>query len=206
MLGRRDCAVLRPTAVKHSPFRIALALSVALTSACASRPQIRTTGPFTDEMARYFDDSVDYITNLDELGGRMAADLNTQLGYLGRNSDLIAVIRIETVAVSQDPDGTQSYRLVGPIGEALHGTAPPDNRVQLRAVQGQAGYNTVSGRQDRLQNGQWLVFVRWYTDGRGEIRAHWHLYPHSEAMVGRYREAIGGSADGFVRVVPSSGS
>jgi hypothetical protein len=185
---------------------LALALAITLTSACASRPQIRTTGPFTPEMARHFDDSVDYITNLDNMGGAMAADLNTQLSFLGRNADLIAVVHIETVAVSQDPDGTQAYRLVSVIAETLHGTAPADNHIQLRAVQGQAGYNTVSGRQDRLQNGQWLVFVRWYTDGQGEVRAHWHLYPHSEAMVNRYREAIGTSTDGFVRVVPSSGN
>ena len=190
----------------HAPLRQVLALCLALTSACASRQQIRTTGPFTAEMARYFDDSVDYISNLDELGGRMAADLNAQLSYLGRNSDLVAIVRIETVAVSQDPDGTQSYRLVGVVSEALHGTAPEGNGLQLRAVQGQAGYNTVSGRQDRLQNGWWLVFVRWYMDGSGEVRAHWHLYPHSDALVSRMREASGTATDGFTRVVPSSGN
>jgi hypothetical protein len=51
-----------------------------------------------------------------------------------------------------------------------------------------------------------LLFVRWYADGQGELRAHWHLYPHSDALVNRYREAIGESTDGFVRVVPSSGN
>ncbi len=205
MLGRGAPAVLGPSLVMKAPLRQVLALCLCLTSACASRPQIRATGPFTAEMARYFDDSVDYITNLDELGGRMAADLNTQLGFLARTADLIAVVRIETVAVSQDPDGTQAYRLMGAVTETLHGTAP-DHHVQLRAVQGQAGYNTVSGRQDRLQNGRWLVFIRWYTDGQGEVRAHWHMYPHSDAMVNRMREATGTATDGFVRVVPSSGS
>jgi hypothetical protein len=155
-------------------------------------------------MARYFDDSVDYINNLDQLGGAMAQDLNNQLSFLGRNSDLIAVVRIETIAVSQDPDGTRAYRLVSNITDVLSGVAPEDRRVQLRTAQGQVGFNTVSGRQDRLQTGQWLLFVKWYTDGSGETRPHWHLYPHSDELVNRYREASGISTDGFTRVVPSN--
>lgn len=190
----------------NTPIRPALALCFALLAGCASRPQIQTTGPFTAEMGRYFDDSVDYISNLDDMGGRMASDLNSQLAYLGRTADIIAVVNIETIAVSSDADSGQAYRLVANIAETLHGTAPADNHLQLRAVQGQAGYNTVQGRQDRLQSGRWLVFARWYTDGQGEIRAHWHMYPHSDALVRRMREANGGDADGFVRVTPSSGN
>jgi hypothetical protein len=157
-------------------------------------------------MARYFDDSVDYISDLDSLGGTMAEDLRRQLSFLGRNSDFIGVVQIETVAVSQDPDGTQAYRLVAAVSETLHGTAPENNRVQLRTAQGQTGYNTVSGRQDRLQTGRWLVFVKWYTDPTDEVRPHWHLYPHSDALVNRMREASGTATDGFTRVVPSSGN
>lgn len=190
----------------HAFSRPLLALCVALASGCATRPQVRPTSPFTPEMARYFDDSVDYISDLDSLGGTMAEDLRRQLSFLGRNSDFIGVVRIETVAVSQDPDGTQAYRLVAAIGETLHGNAPESGLVQLRTAQGQAGYNTVSGRQDRLQNGRWLVFVKWYTDATDEVRPHWHLYPHTDALVTRMREASGTSTDGFTRVVPSSGN
>jgi|LNFM01.1.fsa_nt_gb hypothetical protein len=190
----------------HAPSRHILALCVALASGCATQQAIRPTSPFTAEQARYFDDSVDYISDLDNLGGTMADDLRRQLSYLGRNSDLIAIVRLETVAVSQDPDGTQSYRIVASIVETLHGTAPEQGRVQLRTSQGQMGYNTVAGRQERLQTGRWLVFVKWYTDATNEVRPHWHLYPHSDALVTRMREASGAPTDGFTRVVPSSGN
>jgi hypothetical protein len=189
----------------HGILRSTLALLLALSTSCASRPQIRPTSPFTAEMGHHFDDSVDYVSNLDDIGGRLATDFRTQIDYLGRNSDLIAIARIETVTVSQDPDGTQSYRLTAAVTEGIKGTIPEDSRVSLRASQGQAGYNTVQGRQERLQSGRWLLFVKWYTDGAGEVRPHWHLSPHSDGLVLRVRELSGTVVGGgFQRVVPQT--
>ncbi len=184
-----------------------LALMVALSSGCVPRVEIRPTSPFTAEMGRHFDDSVDYMSNLDEIGGRLAADFRAQIEYLARNSDLVAITRIETVTVSQDPDGTQSYRLTAEVLEGIRGQVPEGNRVALRATQGQPGYNTVQGRQERLGANNWLLFVKWYTDGLGEVRPHWHLSPASEGLVRRIRILSGTVVEeGFRRVVPSSGS
>ncbi len=179
---------------------------IAFSTGCATRPPIRPSSPFTAAMARDFDDSVDYVFNLEEIGGRQAVEIQRQLDALARTSDVIALARIETVTVSQDLDGQQSYRLIAHVQELLHGVVAEDNRVALRASQGQPGYNTVSGRQDRLQAGNWLLFVKWYTDGGGEVRAHWHLSPQSEGVLQRVRGAAGLSTDsqGNFRVVSTS--
>ncbi|MDP3276117.1 MAG: hypothetical protein Q8Q09_13035 [Deltaproteobacteria bacterium] len=184
--------------------RTVLALSLLALSvpACASRPGIRPSSPFSAEHALLFDDSVDYLSSLDDLGGRLAADFTTQLNSLSRTADLVAVCRIETVTVSLDPDGSQSIRLTAAVTEILRGTAPEERRVSLRVAQGQPGYNTVSGRQERLQTGSWILFVKWYTDSEGALRAHWHLSPQSPSLERRVREAAGLiPADGTERVV-----
>ncbi len=177
-------------------------LMVASTS-CVSRPQIRPSSPFTSAMARDFDDSVDYVFNLEDIGGHQAAEIQRQLDSLARTSDVIALARIETVTVSQDTDGQQNYRLIAHVTESLKGVVPEDNRIAIRASQGQPGYNTVSGRQDRLQAGNWVLFVKWYTDGANEVRAHWHLSPQSEGLLARVRDAAGISSptQGNFRVV-----
>jgi hypothetical protein len=188
-------------------FRTVIAVALALASGCVPRAEIRPTSPFTSEMARHFDDSVDYISNLDDIGGRLGADFRTQLEFLARQSDLVAITRIETVTVSQDPDGTQSYRLTAEVLESIRGQVPEGNRVGLRATQGQPGYNTVQGRQERLSANRWLLFVKWYIDGVGDVRPHWHLSPATDALVRRIRILSGTVVeDGFRRVVPSSGS
>lgn len=186
--------------------RTVLALCLCLGAGCAGRTVIRPTTPFTPEMAQYFDDSVDYVTNVENLGGRLAADLQTQLNFLSRNADLVSVVRIETVTVSEDAENTQAYRLSAVVVEPVKGTVPEDNHVNVRAVQGQPGYNTVQGRQDRLQSGRWILFAKWYTDGAGELRAHWHLYPHSDAMIARVRQLTGTATSGgeFRTVTPTT--
>lgn len=187
---------------------LALAFGMAcslLTPGCVTRPQIRPTSPFTAAMARDFDDSVDYVFNLEDIGGHQAQEIQRQLDALARTSDVIALARIETVTVSQDTDGQQSYRLIAHVQELLTGTVPEDNRVPLRASQGQPGYNTVSGRQDRLQAGNWVLFVKWYTDGANEVRPHWHLSPQSDGLLARVRDRAGltTQTQGNFRVVQS---
>jgi hypothetical protein len=174
------------------PAKLTLVLALALTGACGpTRAQIRPTSPFTPQLARLFDDSVDFVTDVEGLGGRVAADWQAQIDGLSRSSDLISEARIETVVLGTDVDGTRNYRLTAALSNVITGQAPEDNHVSLRVSEGQGGFNTVAGKEARLQSGRYILFVKWYTDGAGEVRAHWHLSPYTEALLARVRRASG---------------
>lgn len=162
------------------------------TPACGPATRnIRPTSPFTAEMGRLFDDSVDYVQNIEALGGHLAEDWGTQIDGLSRGSDLMAVAQIETVLQGQDSQGARIYRLTANMTDIVRGEAPADRHVQLRVSEGQAGFNTVAGKEDRLQRGRYMVFVKWYTDGAGEVQAHWHLTPYTDELLARVRRTSG---------------
>lgn len=191
--------------VFRSPVAVLL---LALSGACSGAQQARPPRPFTPQLARFFDDSVDYVQDVEGLGGRVAADWQAQIDGLSRESDVIAVARIETVVLGTDIDGSRNYRLTAALSDVIKGEAPRDNHVALRVSQGQVGYNTVAGRETRLQSGRYIAFIRWYTDGAGELRAHWHLSPYSDSLLSRVRNNTGwvDPQHGRERIVRQEGS
>ncbi len=169
-----------------------IGFALIATPACGPATRnIRPTSPFTAEMGRLFDDSVDYVQNIEALGGHLAEDWGTQIDGLSRGSDLMAVAQIETVLQGQDSQGARIYRLTANMTDIVRGEAPADRHVQLRVSEGQAGFNTVAGKEDRLQRGRYMVFVKWYTDGAGEVQAHWHLTPYTDELLARVRRTSG---------------
>lgn len=176
----------------RTPTTVAFVLSLALgANACSSaRPQIQAR-PFTANLHRVFDDAVDYVTDVEGLGGRVASDWQNQIDALSRESDVIGTARIETVVLEQNPDGSRAYRLTAVLSDLLRGEAPEGNQVSFRVAQGTTGFNTVVGRETRLQSGRYMAFVRWYNDSSGAVRAHFHLSPLSDALVARVRRNVG---------------
>jgi hypothetical protein len=173
------------------PYVALLCVALGAAACGPSTRQIRPSSPFTAGMARLFDDSVDYVQDVEGLGGRVASDWEQQIDGLARGSDLMGVATIETVLQGQDENGTQIYRLTANLTDILHGDAPSDRHVQLRVSEGQAGFNTVAGKEERLQRGRYVLFVKWYTDGNGEVQAHWHLSPYSDSLMARVRHTSG---------------
>lgn len=171
-------------------------LSVSLLAGCSAAAAHGTarvvTGPFTPELASYFDDSVDYVENVEELGGRVASDWRRQIDGCARHADLIAVVRVETITAGSESNTSGSYRLTTvATREPLRGTLSADRRTDLITNQGEVGYNTVRAGASRIQSREWLMFVRWYDDVDGQVRAHWHLTPATEQALQRARDAIG---------------
>lgn len=171
----------------------AFVLLAALSTGCASTsnaPSITVRG-FTPELARYFDDSADFIEDVDALGGRVASDWRRQVRGLSAESDLIVAVRIETVTLGDDNATSRAYRLTAVAArEPLLGTLPPDRHVDLRVTEGENGFNGVRQNEQRLQARTFLLFVRWYEED-GVRRAHWHLSPETEALTRRVREVAG---------------
>jgi len=188
---------------------IAVITVSALQCSSTQRTTTRPTRPFTPDLLPYFDEAADYIDSVQGLGGRIASDWEAQIAGLSRNSDLIAEARVETLLQGADSEGREVYRLTARTVRVLRGDAPIDGRIALRVSEGQVGFNTIRGTEERLQRTRWMLFVRWYTDGAGEVRAHWHLTPYSDDLAARVRVASGIEDEEFGsehRVAPSSDS
>jgi hypothetical protein len=124
---------------------------------------------------------------------------------------VVATAHVETVMVETDPEGGRSYRLTVTLTDPLRGGLPAEHRANLRVTEGQVGYRTVTGRENRLQTMSFVAFLRWYRDGAGLVRAHWHLSPMTDALVSRVRAATHAddASQGVERVVrqdPAQGS
>lgn len=176
---------------------IAFVFIAALGGACTSTtsntagPRV-VSGPFTTELAAFFDDAVDYVENVEELGGRVASEWRRQLDGLANNADIIAVVRVETITSGSESSTAGSYRLTAvATRDPIRGTLPNDRRLDVSASEGEVGYNTIRSGTSRLQARDWLMFVRWYEDSDGQVRPHWHLTPATEQALQRARDAIG---------------
>lgn len=147
--------------------------------------------PFAPELAQVFDDAVDYLEDVSQIGGRAAADWRRQVQGLARESDVIVTVRIETVTGGED-QSSRSYRLTA-VGTrtSLKGHLEGDGRVDLRVNEGDTGYNTVRGNFTRLQTGEFLMFLRWAPEGDEGRRARWHLSPASPSVIQQVRDALG---------------
>ncbi len=171
---------------------LALALGGVACSSSSANSRRVVAAPFTPELAAFFDDSVDYVENVEDLGGRVASDWRRQIDGLARNADIIVVVRVETVTAGAESTSSGSYRLTTVATRSpMKGTLPDDRRVDLFVSEGEVGYNTVRNSATRLQSREWLLFVRWYDDVDGRVRPHWHLTPSTPAALQRAQDAIG---------------
>ncbi|MFO0646309.1 MAG: hypothetical protein U0326_08715 [Polyangiales bacterium] len=171
---------------------VVLALGAACSSTNANTAGRVVSAPFTPDLAPFFDDAVDYVENVEDLGGRVASDWRRQIDGLSRNSDVIGVVRIETVTSGSESSSSGSFRLTTVSARApFKGVFPPDGRIDLRVLEGEVGYNTVRNSAQRLQANQWLLFVRWYDDADGQVRPHWHLTPATTGAIQRAQDAFG---------------
>lgn len=179
-----------PTGVNRlSAFVVLAALSTGCASA-SNGPAITVRG-FTPELGRYFDDSADFIEDVDALGGRVASDWRRQVRGLAAESDLIVAVRVETVTLGDDNATSRAFRLTAVASrDPITGVLPADRRVDLRVTEGENGFNGVRQNEQRLQARTFLLFVRWYEED-GIRRAHWHLSPETDALTRRVREVAG---------------
>ena len=157
---------------------------------CSATTSVHPTAPFTPELARIFDDSVDFAANVEDLGGLVATRWRRQIDSMSESSDAIAVVRVETVTSGNDASGGRAVRLTCAASRTLHGTLPTDGRVYLAVSEGEVGFNTVRGNETRLQSQSYVLFARWYTDVDGVVRAHWHLSPLSASLLQRVQDAM----------------
>jgi hypothetical protein len=186
---------------------VTVIVASAMGSCAASRPPVRPLARLTPDMAQLFDDSVDYVHDVRGLGGRLSNDWRRQIDGLSATSDLIGVAQIETVILGTDSERKRDYRLTATLTDVVQGKAPRDGHVVLHVTEGQNGFGTVAGKEHRLQSARYVVFVK-YTSDHGQERAHWHLTPLSDSLLGhvRYETGADNTRLGRERIVRREGS
>lgn len=159
-----------------------LAIAALATACGAAAPIAVVSSPFLPEDSEYFDDGADFVGDPTMLEGRWRDEWAHE--FQGRivKGDVMVVVRIATVRTSVDLDRRTSYHLMPEAIQPLWGELPP---VELIVREGAPGYASVHASLDRLQAGQYVLFIKWYTNDAGNASAHWHLSPGTEAVVNR---------------------
>lgn len=145
--------------------------------------QAVVSSPFDPEDAAYFDDGADFVADPTLLEGRWREEWADE--FIGRidKADVIALVRIVTVRTSVDLNHRTSYHLVPESKQALWQELP--DAVELVVREGAPGYASVDHALERLQRGEYVLFIKWYTNDVGQIAAHWHLSPGTSPVIAR---------------------
>lgn len=155
----------------------------------SENPAMRPSSPFTAEHAKFFDDAVDLIREPEVLGGRWAEewdeDLRGRVGY----ADLVARVVVQTLRTDTDLEHRNTYHLVCQINEVLHGESP-GRSTEVAVSEGTGGFETVARNERRIVDGRFILFVKWYSDDAGEVKAHWHLTPATRELVAQVKQML----------------
>jgi hypothetical protein len=179
----------------------ALALAaLALASGCgAAAPQVVVT-PMTPESEAAFENGVDFIDNPTLLEGTWLEAWESDVEHRVTLADAIAVVRITTVRRDTDLEHHDTYHLVAQVVSARFGTI--DGDISLAAREGEGGFGTLVGNDDRLLNPptdpgdttatpeHFLLYVKWARDEDGSLDARWHLSPAGTRLVQRVNSLI----------------
>jgi len=173
-------------------YRNLLSTAVALTLFACGGPsqQIRARAPWDPELAPFFDDAVDFISNPGDLEGTWSSSYASELRARSDSADLVCRAHVDTVREDIGVDGERRKHLLARVTSGLFGAIPADERLHLVVDEGSAGFDTVDQSTNRILNNVFVVFVRWYEDENGQLRSHWHLSPGSRAVVQSTRRAL----------------
>jgi hypothetical protein len=101
------------------------ALTLLWTLGCATA-SFQAGEPFAPGEARFFDDGIDLIENLESLSGEWGYRAQDDLSGRVQLADLVAVVDIVAVQLSQDVEGKESRRIDLQLKESLLGKSPGD--------------------------------------------------------------------------------
>jgi len=163
---------------------MALLLSVSLSPlllACGgSADEVRVSSPFTDEHAKLFGDSLDFVADVNALEGRFREEWQAEMDRRMELSDLVARVTVATVRTSQERDRT-TLQLDLTVTEVLHG-ASPGASLSVSVREGEPGYPSVKSNETSMPNADFLLFVKWYVGDTRRVVPHWHLAPDTEVV------------------------
>lgn len=162
-------------------------LFLALVAACAttSTNATPTTGtPLTAEDRVLFDDGVDFVGDPSVLEGRWRDDWSRELDERVTNADIVSYIRVHALRTDVDLERRTTYRLLIDEVNGIVGDLPDD--LALASLEGDGGFSTIDGNENRILDQELVLFLKWEQSEPGaEVRARWHLSPHTEDVTSR---------------------
>jgi hypothetical protein len=172
---------------------VAAAMALTLLGCGSSTPQVVVT-PMTPEAETAFENGVDFIDNPSLLEGSWLDAWESDIEHRVSLADAIAVVRVTTVRRDTDLEHHDTYHLAVQVASLRYGDL--QNELLLTARQGEAGYGTLDGNDDRLLNppsdhpDHFILYVRWTRDEDGTLRPRWHMSPAGTAIVQRVNSLI----------------
>jgi hypothetical protein len=174
---------------------LAACLLVGLAGACgARRLEPTVSSPFTEADAGPFDGAADLLGVPGDLPGGWRVRWEEHLRLRAERSDVIAVVALPAARIDSTPERVTTYRLLARVERILKGEAFETLELPLR--EGDPGWATVEGREDRILDGRFIAYVKWYRPSEDEpVRARWHLSPASEDVLQETEAAIAALED-----------
>lgn len=168
-------------------------LALAIAGCGAAAPQVVVT-PMTPEGQAAFENGVDFIDDPSLLEGSWLDNWESEIEHRVTLSDGIAVVRITTVRRDTDLEHHDTYHLVATVESIRFGDVPTD--VSLAAREGDAGYGTLVGNDERLLTppsdhpDHFVLFLKWTRGEDGGLVPRWHLSPAGTGIVQRVNSLI----------------
>lgn len=182
----------------RSPRVLVLAIAVAAGCGGASASVLRPSSPFTEEDARYFDGSVDFVEDPSALEGRWADSWDEELEERVGRLDVLAAVEVHTLRTDVDLERRRTYRLFARVDRQLYGDVELDE-LELVVREGEPGFPTVADNQRRVLHQPFLAFVKFAESPEdGNVRARWHLSPVSQPVLDRIQVLLEQRAPGTV--------
>jgi len=140
--------------------------------------------PLTEEDRVLFDDGVDFVGDPSVLEGRWRDDWSRELDERVTKADIVSYIRVRALRTDLDLERRTTYRLLIEEVEGIVGDLPED--LALASLDGDGGFTTIDGNENRILDQELVLFVKWEQREPGaEVRARWHLSPHTEQVTSR---------------------
>jgi hypothetical protein len=167
---------------------VTVAVVFGFVCGCAGA-SFRVGDPWDPKERDFFDDGIDVFEDLSSLSGEWAYRQENMLEARTQISDFMAEVKVQSVQTSSDVDGGASKRIVVVIRNRLYGESP-DKRITLESIKDSPGHELILRYEDRLLNGNYIVFLRWFDVEKNDqnggtsqgIGHHFHLSPASEKI------------------------
>lgn len=166
--------------------KLLLLLSSSWLLACGGgEPEALVGAPLSAEDRQLFDDGLDLVADPEALEGEWRRTWSQELDQRVRRADVVAYVRVETMRTDVDLDRRTTYRILVKGEQELLGELPADG-VELRAREGDRGYNTVEGQDERILDQQFVLFLKWdRPEGSTSVTPRWHLAPRVDQVTSR---------------------
>lgn len=166
------------------------------TFACSSSTKnyIETDRRWDPYLNNYFDNSIDFLLNPEELSGEWKKQYIEELKGRVKYSDFIGVIKITSIREDVTPDGKEYKRIYGEVLKTYklnQDTIKTLNELELMAYQDIASFEIIEENIRRLLNNAFIAYITWYKDEvDNTIKNHWHLSPATKSVISLTKRTI----------------